>query len=264
MSGGGGGQKTSTTQSIPDELKPLAAAYSGKAMQLANTPYQAYNGQQVADLNRYQTSGADMIANRAQNGDALMNQGSSTMQNALASGKAATTNAYAGSNPYLQQNIDAAMGDITKNYNNAIAPGLTTQSVGSGSFGNSGAQAAQQNSLDSLAKNLGNTASSMRMQDYGTQQQLAENYASRNDQMLNNYIGQAPTYGNQAYTDASKLMDAGNMYQDNNQQKLDSAYQSWSDQQNDPYKKLAAMSGVFGSGLGNTSTSKTSGSGGGK
>lgn len=261
---GGSGNTTSTTQSIPTELKPLASAYSSKAMNLANTPYQSYGGQQVAGINQYQSGGADIIADRAKNGDALMNQGSSTMQSALSSGNAATGNPYSGSNPYLQQNIDAAMGDITRNYNDAIAPGLTTQSVNSGSFGNSGAQAAQQNSLNDLTKNLGNTASGMRMQDYTAQQQLAESYANRNDQMKSQYLNLAPTYGNQAYTDAGQLMDAGNMYQDNDQQKLDAAYQSWTDEQNDPYKKLAAMSGVFGSGLGNTATTKSSGSGGGK
>lgn len=258
----GGGQTSSTTQSIPDELKPLAAAYSNKAMGLSDQAYQGYGGQQVADMNSYQTGGANMIANRAMNGDSLINQGKSTMQNALASGNAATKNDYAGSNPYLQQNIDAAMGDITRNYNDAIAPGLTTQSVGSGSFGNSGAEAAKQNSLNDLTKNLGNTASGMRMQDYTAQQQLAEQYAGRNDQMMQNYLGQAPTYANQAYTDASQLMNAGNSIQDNQQQNLDAQYQNWTDQQNDPYKKLAAMSGVFGSGLGNTATTKQSGGGG--
>jgi len=275
----GGGSTSSTTQSIPNELKPLAAAYSSKAMDLSNTPYQGYGNNQVADLNRNQNIGMNMIIGRATGGNSLMNQGSNTMQNALASGNAATslgqlgTNQYAGSNPYLQQNIDAAMGDITRNYNDAIAPGLTTQMVGSGSFGNTGAQAATQNSLNDLTKNLGNTASSMRMQDYNAQQGLAENqlnrnltaaqdYAGRNDQMKSQYLNLAPTYANQAYTDADQIMKVGQQQQDNTQQYLDSLYQSWSDKQNDPYKKLAAMSGVFGSGLGNTATTKQSGGGG--
>lgn len=275
----GGGQSSSTTQSIPTELKPLAAAYSDKAMNLSNTPYQSYGGQQVAGMNWAQDTGAGAIYNRALGGDSLMNQAKSTMQSGLASGNAATslgnlgTNKYAGQNQYLQQNIDAAMGDITRNYNDAIAPGLTTQMVGSGSFGNSGAQAATQNSLNDLTKNLGNTASSMRMQDYTAQQGLAENqlnrnltaaqdYAGRNDQLKSQYMNLAPTYGNQAYTDADQLLKVGQQWQDNEQQGLDAQYQSWSDAQNDPYKKLAAMSGVFGSGLGNTSATKTSGGGG--
>lgn len=258
----GGGSNSSTTQSIPNELKPLAAAYSSKAMNLANTPYQGYGGQQVAGMNWAQENGAQAVYNRAFNGDSLMNQAKSTMQNGLASGKAATGNAYSGANPYLQQNIDAALGDVTRNYNDAIAPGLTTQMVNSGSFGNTGAQAATQNSLNDLSKNLGNTAAGMRMQDYTAQQQLAESYANRNDQMISQYANLAPTYGNQAYADADQLMKVGQQWQDNNQQSLDAQYQNWADLQNDPYKKLAAMSGVFGSGLGNTTNTKQSGGGG--
>lgn len=258
----GGGQSSSTTQSIPEELKPLAKAYSERALDLANTPYQGYGGQQVAGFNPWQDAAGGMINQRAQGGSAVINQGSSTIQQGLASGNAATKNSYAGPNPYLQQNIDSALGDITRNYNDAIAPGLTSQMVNSGSFGNSGAQAATQNSLNDLTKNLGNTASSMRMQDYTAQQQLGESYANRNDNMKSQYLNLAPTYGNQAYTDAQQLMNLGQQKQDNAQQILDTQYQNYSDAQNDPYKKLAAMSGVFGSGLGNTATTKSSGGGG--
>nr|WP_315447162.1 hypothetical protein [uncultured Pseudomonas sp.] len=288
---GGGGSSSSTTQSIPNELKPLATAYSNKAMGLANSPYQGYDGKQVADMTWLQNMGLQSAVNRAFAGDSLLNQSKSTMQDGLASGNAATfnpagyasnggANQYAGSNPYLQANIDSALGDITRNYNDAVAPGLTTQMVGSGSFGNTGAQAATKNALNDLTKNLGNTASSMRMQDYTSQQGLAENqinrnmqtsqfnsnmgndYAARNDQVKSQYMNLAPTYANQAYTDADQITKAGQQFQDNTQQNLDAQYQSWVDQQNDPYKKLAAMSGVFGSGLGNTATTKTSGGGG--
>ena len=257
----GGGGSSTTTQNVPDELKPLATAYSNKAMALGNQGYQGYGGQQVSGLNNLQTGGATAIAMRAYNGDPLMNQAKTTMQNSLASGNAATKNAYSGSNPYLQQNIDAALGDITRNYNDAIAPGLTTQMVNSGSFGNSGAQATTQNSMNDLTKNLGNTAAGMRMQDYTAQQQLAESYANRNDQMKSQYLNLAPTYGNQAYTDGDQLMQAGQMFDDKDQQNLDARYQSYLDEQNLPYKQLAAMSGVFGSGLGNTASTKQSGGG---
>ncbi|TFH81810.1 hypothetical protein [Pseudomonas kribbensis] len=288
---GGGGSNSSTTQSIPTELKPLAAAYSSKAMDLSNTPYQAYGGQQVAGMNDFQNSATTRLGQIFNYGDPSMNAARNTVTNSLNSGKAATenpygyignggTNQYAGQNQYLQQNIDAAMGDITRNYNDAVAPALTTQMVGSGSFGNTGNQAATQNSLNDLTKNLGNTAASMRMQDYTAQQGLAENqlnrnlqtnqfnaglgqdYASRNDQLRGQMLGLAPGYESQGLNVANNFMNAANMYQDNSQQQLDALYQNWSDMQNDPYKKLAAMSGVFGSGLGNTTTTKQSGGGG--
>jgi hypothetical protein len=313
----GGGGSSTTTQEVPAELKPLATAYSQKAMELSNQGYQGYNGPQVANNNWWQDAGAKLIGDRAMSGNPLMNLGQDTMKNALASGNAATnnpygyagavgsatpavnggTNQYAGANPYLQQNINAAMGDITRNYNDAVAPGLTTQMVNSGSFGNTGAQASTANALNDLTKNLANTSSSMRMQDYVTQQGLAENqinrnmqtsqfnsglsdsalarlqqnnqfnsnmgndYASRNDQMKSQYLNLAPTYANQTYTDAAQMMKVGQQYQDNSQQNLDVQYQNYLDQQNDPYKKLAAMSGVFGSGIGQTSATKSSGGG---
>ncbi|MBT9571109.1 MAG: hypothetical protein IV106_08375 [Pseudomonas umsongensis] len=286
----GGGGSSTTTQNIPDELKPLASAYSSKAMNLGSQGYQPYGGQQVAGLNSYQANGANAIASRVAGGDSFMNQAQSIMQSALDSGDLAGSNAYgyaanggtnqyAGPNPYLQKNIDAALGDITRNYNDAVAPGLTTQMVNSGSFGNTGSQAATQNSLNDLTKNLGNTAAGMRMQDYTAQQGLAENqinrnmqtsqfnsnmgndYAVRNDQMKLQYLNAAPTYGNQAYTDAAQLMKVGQQYQDNTQQGLDAQYQSYLDQQNLPYKQLAAMSGVFDSGLGQTQSTKSSGGG---
>lgn len=288
--GGGGGGKSTTTTEIPKELKPLASAYANKAMALSNSPYQGYSGQQVASPNWIQDQAAQGMANQFFYGNPAMNAANSTVANALNSGNAATqnpygyinnggSNAYAGQNKYLQQNIDAALGDITRNYNDAIAPGLTTQMVGSGSFGNTGAQAATQNALNDLTKNLANTASGMRMQDYSAQQQLAENqlnrnlqtnqfnaglgqdYASRNDSLRGQMLGLAPTYQNQNLAVNDAYMKAGQMYQDNAQQGLDAQYQNWLDQQNDPYKKLAAMAGVFGSGLGTTTTTKSSGGG---
>lgn len=260
-SGGGGGQNSTTVQSIPDELKPLASAYTSKAINLSNQGYQPYDGQRVADMNQFQSAGANAIASRALGGSDLMDAASARMQGALSSGQAATSNPYAGSNPYLQQNIDAALGDVTRNYNNAIAPGLTTAGVSSGSFGNTGVQAQQQEAMRNLSQELGRVSSGMRMQDYTTQQQLGEQFASRNDAALQNMLGLSPTYGNQAYTDAAQLMKVGQQYQDQSQQVLDTGYQNYLDQQNLPYKQLAAMSGVFGSNLGATSTTSSSGGG---
>lgn len=75
-------------------------------------------------------------------------------------------------NPYLQQNIDATLGDITRNYNTAVKPQTESAMVGSGSFGNSGLQQMQGEQQRNLAQQLGNTAGNMRMQDYNQQQNM--------------------------------------------------------------------------------------------
>lgn len=291
----GGGGSSTTIPTIPDELKPLANLYTQRATDLANTPYQAYNGTGVVGMNGTQNQALQMIQNRATNGDALANTGSSYLQNMLQSGpQSATqnpygqvsggTNQYAGANPYLQQNIDAALNDVTRSYNNTVKPAQTNAIVGSGSFGNSGLAQTQSEQERQLAGTLGNVASSMRMQDYGNQQQLAESglnrnlqaqttnatlgndWASRNDAQYNNYRNQnlsaaqlAPTYANQAYTDASQLLNAGNAVQNNAQNQADFAYQQFQNQQNDPYKKLQAIGGVVGQNTGSTTVQRGGG-----
>lgn len=92
-------------------------------------------------------------------------------------------NPYAGSNPYLQQNIDAALGDVTKNFNNVQRPAMDAAMRASGSFGNSALLEQQGNAYGDLAKQLGQISSGMRMQDYGMQQQLGESDLNRQQQV---------------------------------------------------------------------------------
>jgi len=103
-------------------------------------------------------------------------------------------------NPYLQQNIDATMGDITRNYNMAVKPQTEAAMANSGSFGNSGLQQLQGEQQRQLAATLGNTSNNMRMQDYGNQQQMYQwdqgfnrdvfnDQFSQNQQNLSNYMG---------------------------------------------------------------------------
>lgn len=72
-------------------------------------------------------------------------------------------------NPFLQQNIDATLGDITRNYNLAVKPQTESAMVRSGSFGNSGLMQMQGEQQRQLADTLGKTASNMRMNDYRDQ-----------------------------------------------------------------------------------------------
>ncbi len=227
MSGGGGGGGTSTTvQNIPEELKPLASAYSAKAIDLSQQGYTPFGGQRFADLNQTQQQGVDAITNRALNGSATINNADASLNNMISGGN---------TNPYLDSLVGRAQDSVRSQFN--------TGAVNSGSFGNSGLQ-------EQFAQNLGDVASSMYGNAYET---------DRNRQLQ--AIGMAPQFGNQAYTDASQLMNAGQVLQDQQQQGLDFNYQQFQDEQNLPYKQLAAMSGVFGSFPGQSSTTTQSGGG---
>jgi hypothetical protein len=226
MSGGGGGGTSNTVQNIPEELKPLATKYSQDAINLSNQQYTPFQGQRFADLNQTQNMGIDAIQNRALNGSQTINNAEQALNQNIAGGQ---------TNPFLDQMVGRAQDSVRSQFN--------TGAVNSGSFGNSGLQ-------EQFQKGLGDVASQMYGQAYET---------DRNRQMQS--IGMAQQFGNQAYTDASQLLNAGQLQQDQAQQGLDFNYQQFQEQQNDPYKKLAAMSGVFGSFPGQSSTTTQSGGG---
>lgn len=225
--GGGGGGTTTTTQSIPNELKPLARAYSAKALDLSNDPYNPYTGQRFEDFNGAQYEGLMAMANRAKDGSQTIKNAEGQLNQIIQGGQ---------TNPYLDQMVSKAQDSVRSQFN--------TGAVNSGSFGNSGLQ-------EQFQKGLSDTATSMYGQAYET---------DRARQMQG--IGMAQQFGNQAYTDAEQMLKAGQIVQDQGQQQRDFDYQQFQEKENLPYKQLAAMSGVFGTNLGSTSTSKTSGGGG--
>lgn len=227
MSGGGGGGTSTTTQNIPDELKPLATAYTNKAIGLSQQGYQPYLDQRYADMNGAQLGGLQMTMDRAFGGDqtGVMGNATGALNNILGSD----------GNPYLDSMVDRAMGSVRSNFN--------TAAVNSGSYGNSGL-------AEQYQRNLGDVATQMYGGAYDADQ-------SRKLQAM----PIAQQFGNQPYADAEQLMKAGGELQDQTQKYNDYGYQNYLDQQALPYKQLSAMSGVFGSNLGGSSTTTQSGGG---
>jgi hypothetical protein len=226
-SGGGGGGGSTTTQSIPEELKPLASAYATKAMDLSNDPYQSFNWMnRFENFNSDQNAALKAMTDRASQGSGTINNAEGQLNQIIQGGQ---------TNPYLDQMVNKAQDSVRSQFN--------TGAVNSGSFGNSGLQ-------EQFQKGLSDTATSMYGQAYET---------DRARQMQG--IGMAQQFGNQAYTDADQMMKAGQVKQDLSQGVRDYLYQDFKEKENLPYKQLAAMSGVFSSGLGSQTTSKTSGGG---
>ena len=203
---------TTSNVGLPDWLQPQAAGYINRAQAVADTPYQAYTGQRVAGMTDWQQQGLQAQAQRGMSGSGVMNAANQALPGmfnptgqaaANPYGYAQTTqggaqvtaqaNPYAGSNPYLQQNIDAATGDVTRAWNNVQKPAWDTAMQSSGSFGNSGVMLANQNAQSDMQRNLGTMASGMRMQDYTQQQQLGEAAANRNlqAQQYNSGLGES-------------------------------------------------------------------------
>lgn len=226
--GGGSGGTSTTVQNIPDELKPLASAYTSKAISLGNEVYNPYQGQRFADLNPAQNTGLSMTMNRALSGSPTISNAENSL-NQMIGGQ---------TNPYLDAMYNQAAGKVASSVNQNFA--------NAGRYG-SGAH------TGALTEGLGNMATQL----YGG---AYENDMGRRMQA----IGMAPQFGNLAYQDASQMLNAGQILQDEAQKGLDYGYLQYQEEENLPYKQLAAMSGVFGSNLGGSSTTTSNQDSGGK
>lgn len=157
-----------------------------------------------------------------------------------------TSNPFLGKeNPYLQQNIDSTLGDITRNYNLAVKPQTEGSMVKSGSFGNSGLQQLQGEQQRQLADTLGKTSSNMRMQDYGNQANMYQW-----DQGFNNNVFQQGVQNNQQnLSNYMGLLNQGNQF---NQQDISNSTNMYNTPLNYQSQFSNMANGIGG--LGGTST----------
>ena len=237
--GGGGGGKSTTSQGLDPRLYPLVDTFTSQAQQVANTPYQAYTGERFAGMNTDQTQALDMI--RQQAGSGVQGQAESALGSFLQGGQ---------ENPFLTQQIQKAQTETADAYNRQVRPNQVMQAVQSGSFGNANVMDAQAKQDSQLQQNLGDIASGMRFNAYNTDQ-------SNRMQAL----GLSPSIQQAGFTNAGQLLNAGNLVQNQAQDQADFSYQQFQEQQNDPYKKLQAMSGVFSTPGFQTQTTTQSGGG---
>lgn len=196
---------TTTSQSgLPSWATSAATSYLNSANQQANRPYQQYTGERTAGLNADQLTGQQMIRDRAFTGSQGMD-GASSYLNGVISGQ--------GRNPYLQEQIDASAGDISRNYMSSIQPGLMNQFASGGAFGGSAHAEALANAQSGLASNIGRMSSQMRFDDWNQGQDRAMQ-ASLN----------MPNFNQGAYTDAGALLGVGAQNQGLMQSQLNTQY----------------------------------------
>jgi hypothetical protein len=152
MSGGSKTQTTTQQTVIPDEVKPLLSQYLSQAQGLS----------QQSPNNQMMRSGAGDMLGQSQNAYGGID--------AARQGLLGVTQQAPGQNPYLDQTIGKAMGDITRNYQEAVAPSTDANFARAGAFGGSAWQQANERNQRGLGEALGNTANQMRYQDYGDTQ----------------------------------------------------------------------------------------------
>lgn len=262
---GGGPSSTQSTvtnkSEPPGYVKPYSITMLKRADQLAQRPYDPYTGEQVAGLNQQHQQGLGMVQNRAINGDQNFNAASNQAQNTLNGrylGTGAFSNGLAGvNNPYLNNVINNTNQDIIRTFQNSTMPQQDATFARQGAFGGSAWQQANTEANRQMVNELTKNESNLRMQDYTTQQQLAENLANRQSQAWQNergnmtgMVGQGQQLGNQTYTDAQNMLGAGDVIRDYQQTLNNQNYQNFLNQQNWPLQNLDILSNAIRTSMG--------------
>lgn len=271
---GGGGESETTSSSAPwsaqipyliggknsqgEEVKGVFPE-AARLYESGGLAGEYYPGQTVADESGYTTQARSMIADRATNGDANIDNAASSMANILngtALGNNTGLNAlnqYAQStNPY----IDALYSQAADKTNAAINSNFSAN----GRYG-SGAQA------NAIADADTSLANQMYSNAYNQAVNAASNAANAYNQGINSQIAAATpaqSLSNQAYTDASQLAQAGTSLDDYNQSVVDADVDRWNYNQQRDMTALQNYLNLVGGSYGGSGTSTTETDSGGK
>jgi len=216
--GGGSSPAPSTTTTIsksepPAFVQPWSEQLMSRGASLSQTPYTPYEGQKLADVSPETMYGLQATANRAIQGSPLMN---ATQANQLATVQGDFMSPD--SNPYLQANVNRALGDVQSRVNSQF---------GGTNFGTTAHQ-------ETLARALGDQANQM----YGA------NYANeRTNQMRAAMF--APQLAQTDYADAQALLGVGDARRALSQEQLNQQLADWTEAQQDPYKKLDTLASTI-------------------
>lgn len=265
---------TTVTNQPPEYLQPYSEQYLNQAANIASQPMGRYPGTQMAPISPLQEAGIYGMARRGMEGSPVNRM---AQDQAYATGAGAfnpsvnwmgnASETLAGNQgsqvswqPNLQQEVwgnygnPYLTGEIQRAQNEQI-PGIGFMSRQGGSYGNTGI-------AEAAAKNMGNIASSMRFAGYdadrnrqmgaiNTAAQLGE--GERNRQMQAMQMGQqgwdsernrqiqaaqlAPALAQTDYADLQKLMEAGDVQRQYQQQIIDYASGAWDDSRQWPYSQ---------------------------
>ena len=255
-----GGSKTpskttqTTTKEIPLWAQPAAQSLLARGQELSYQPYQAYTGQRIADLTGQQTTGLNMVQNRALYGspeEQAARQNFTDTMSGKYLGQGAAYNPYADmNNPYLRGMVNQSMNDVSGRVNSQFN-------------GNNYGTTAHQ---ETLTRNLGEAANNAYGQAFNLQAQLADANANRLQNAYSNerknqlqMAGMLPQYGNIDYNNAQQLIGVGDIYRQETQDALNNQYADWAAAQNQPYRQLDVLGNALGAAVNGQSNLSSTG-----
>jgi hypothetical protein len=236
------GKTTSSTAVDPKQMAMFEDLY-GKGKSIFNTPFTPFTGQGVAGFTPDQLFAQDQARSMFDESFGLDPRGK---LNDLASQDApsllsADLEAY--QNPFRQQVIDNTLGDLDRARQMQIQSDQDA-AIGRGAFGGSRSALLESETNRNFADRAGDIASKLNLQGYDRATGLASQDIGRE---MQNRQFQAGLFGNQLadqYQNFGLLSGIGNQQQMLNQAGNDFNFNEFLRQENDPYKRLAALTGT--------------------
>jgi len=231
------------TQQLPEYARPYAEQLMQRSAGLSEKEYTPYEGQRIADLNANQLSGINNTQDQATSGFQGQQEVGDLYQQTV---RGDFMNPE--SNPYLGHTFDAAATKMADAYKSGTAAQTDARYGRAGAFGGSAWRQATAGNERAFGDSLANLATSTYGQNYNTE---------RANQI--NAMGAASQMQGIGYTDASKLIGAGDIQRSYEQDLINQQYGDWQSAQNQPYANLDVLAkGISGS-VGNAGESFTTG-----
>lgn len=245
---GGLGTGTDETTKIP--WAPQGAQFQQlyqRADQFVDQPREYYPGSTIAPRSRLETQAVSNI-------ESMVGAGSEDLRAAQTANRATLAGDYLtpDSNPYLRQVGEAAAGDITRQYQRAVMPGISSRFAGAGrSAGVTGGPNAETSAMAAANRGLGQELSQMYASLYGGAYE-----AERGRQV--GAVGAAPGLRQAEFGEQTALASAGRDDFKYAQLQLSDLVDRFNFGQNEFYERLGRFQGLI-SQPGGYGTSETRG-----
>lgn len=287
--GSGGGTTTTSSSSAPwqPQQQYLTSGFSDARTALDNAlANPVYTGQRVANLNPFQTQGADTLGNYSLANSYLANNATNAANSLLTPGASFGNNAadiysrYAGvdptqsilntasqyaNNPYVDGMIDSAGRDVARQLNENTLPTLNRQFSGTGNTNSTRAGVQAAIAERGAADRLTDLSSDIRGKFFGTGLAMGQDQFNKNLEnslAANQGLLEAYRNGQNGLTNAQQLATgyfnqantAGGLYQTQEQNQLNADMAQFNEQNQNPLKYIQQYMQAVGGNYGGTST----------
>jgi hypothetical protein len=201
---------------------------------------QYFGGQTYVGPSQYTQQAMELAAQRAQAGSPLVSQAQQSVQQLAAGGgpgAATAAGAYLGMNPFLQGTFEAAARPITSQFQQQIQ-NIESQASRAGRYGSGAMGQLQSGAAESLAANLAGLGERLGFAGYQQERGLQEQALARQQAAMLSAAQLAPGLAEQDYLGAQRLLQAGQLGEQYQQQELQDAINRFNFQQQAPFQAL--------------------------